>query len=123
MTHVITSLCLRDNACMDVCPVECINPGDPVDQWPTFYIDPQTCIDCGACVPECPFNAIFPADEVPSAYVAMGGELINQGGLSGKYEAINHYGDTVILNTTRILAAGEMVDLTGSIKNNSDFYK
>ena len=73
MTHVITSLCLRDNGCIDVCPVECINPGEPAEQWPTFYVDPGTCIDCGACVPECPFSAIFPDDEVPSAYRAVGG--------------------------------------------------
>ena len=32
MTHIITSLCLRDNACMSVCPVECINPGNPADK-------------------------------------------------------------------------------------------
>ena len=33
MTHIITSLCLTDNACMAaVCPVECIKPGDPADQ-------------------------------------------------------------------------------------------
>lgn len=31
MTHIITSLCLRDNGCMDVCPVECINPGETID--------------------------------------------------------------------------------------------
>ena len=24
MTHIITSLCLRDSGCVDVCPVECI---------------------------------------------------------------------------------------------------
>ena len=29
MTHIITSLCLRDGACMEVCPVECIVPGKP----------------------------------------------------------------------------------------------
>ncbi len=39
MTHVITSLCLRDNGCADVCPVECIQPGTPVEQWPTYYIE------------------------------------------------------------------------------------
>ena len=60
MAHVITSLCLRDSACVDVCPVECIVGGKPEAQWPWFYIDPATCIDCGACVPECPFEAIFP---------------------------------------------------------------
>jgi ferredoxin len=32
MAHIITSLCLTDNACMAVCPVECIKPGDPADQ-------------------------------------------------------------------------------------------
>ena len=35
MTHVITSLCLRDNGCIDVCPVECISPGEPATEWPT----------------------------------------------------------------------------------------
>ncbi|MBI3177439.1 MAG: 4Fe-4S binding protein, partial [Chloroflexi bacterium] len=27
MTHIITSLCLRDGGCVEVCPVECIIPG------------------------------------------------------------------------------------------------
>ena len=45
MTHVITSLCLRDGGCVTVCPVECIVPGKPVEEWPLFYIDPDTCID------------------------------------------------------------------------------
>ncbi len=74
MTHIITSLCLRDSGCVDVCPVECIVPGKPIEEWPWYYIDPETCIDCGACIPECPFEAIFPEDEVPSAYQAKGGE-------------------------------------------------
>ncbi len=34
MTHVITSLCLRDGGCATVCPVECIVPGKPTDQYP-----------------------------------------------------------------------------------------
>jgi ferredoxin len=50
--------------------VECIVPGKPVEEWPWFYIDPDTCIDCGACIPECPFEAIFVEDEVPDAYEA-----------------------------------------------------
>ena len=67
MTHVITSLCLRDNGCLAVCPVECIMPGDSVSEWPTFYIDPSTCIDCGACVPACPVAAIYEShDATPS---------------------------------------------------------
>src|SRR4030081_1005008 len=68
MTHIITSLCLRDGACVEVCPVECIIPGIPESEWPWYFIDPDTCIDCGACVPECPYEAIFPEDEVPQAY-------------------------------------------------------
>ena len=123
MTHVITSLCLRDNGCLAVCPVECIQPGEPAAQWPTFYIDAGTCIDCGACVPECPFHAIFPADEVPSAYKAKGGEFINQIGLTGHYEGTNHHGDSIVLETTRALTAGEIVDLRSSIKDNENFYK
>jgi len=68
MTHIITSLCLRDSGCVDVCPVECIVPGKPQEEWPWYYIDPDTCIDCGACAPECPSDAIFPEDEVPEQY-------------------------------------------------------
>ncbi len=122
MTHVITSLCLRDNGCSDVCPVECIQPGTTAE-WPTFYIDASTCIDCGACVPECPFHAIFPADEVPAAYKAKGGEFINEAGLKGHYEATDHHGKKVVLDTTRALTAGEVLDLRKSIKVNELFFK
>lgn len=68
MTHVITTLCIRDGACVEVCPVECIVPGIPEDEWPLYYIDPDTCIDCGACVPECPVEAIFPEEDLPDEY-------------------------------------------------------
>ena len=64
MTHIITSLCLRDGACVEVCPVECIVPGQPENEWPWYFIDPDTCIDCGACIPECPYEAIFIEEEV-----------------------------------------------------------
>ncbi len=123
MTHVITSLCLRDNGCIAVCPVECIQAGMPVEQWPTFYIDAGTCIDCGACVPECPFHAIYPEEEVPSAYTAKGGEFINCIGLNGRYKAANHHGNDVVLETTRELAAGEVIDLRESIMVNQAYYK
>jgi ferredoxin len=123
MTHVITSLCLRDTGCADVCPVECLQTSDDVSQWPTYYIDPSTCIDCGACVPECPYNAIFPQDEVPSAFRAQGGEIINQLGLTGRYAGKNHRGQSVVLNTTRALAPGEVIDLTGAIQTNEQFFK
>lgn len=123
MTHVITSLCLRDSGCVEVCPVECITPGKPVEEWPWFYIDPDTCIDCGACVPECPYAAIFPEDEVPSAYTAKGTEFISVLELTGHYEGTNHNGDPVVLENTKKLAKGEVVDLTPGTAANIAFYK
>ena len=68
MTHVIFDLCIRDGACVEVCPVECIVPGQPEEEWPWFYIDPETCIDCGACVPECPVDAIRPEEDMETEF-------------------------------------------------------
>ena len=67
MTYVITEPCIgvKDRACVDVCPVDCIYEGE--DQ---LYIHPDECIDCGACEPECPVTAIFPEEEVPPDQVA-----------------------------------------------------
>jgi ferredoxin len=87
--------------------VECIVPGKPQEEWPWYYIDPDTCIDCGACIPECPYEAIFPEDEVPSAYVAKGGEFISLPGETGHWEGKNHQGEPVVLDTVRALAAGD----------------
>jgi ferredoxin len=122
MTHIITSLCLRDSGCVDVCPVECIVPGKPTNEWPWYYIDPDTCIDCGACIPECPFEAIFPEDEVPSAYTAKGDEYLSRVGFSGHYEGTNHHGDAVVLDCVKQLKAGETVDLTEDIQPNYDYF-
>ncbi|HML40741.1 MAG TPA: ferredoxin family protein [Bellilinea sp.] len=126
MSHVITSLCLRDGGCMTVCPVECIVPGKPEAQYPWYYIDPDTCIDCGACVPECPYSAIFPEDEVPASYTAKGGEKLSMpagtAGYGEVYEGVNHDGEAVHLEGTRTLAAGESVDLTEAIDLNRDYF-
>jgi ferredoxin len=127
MTHVITSLCLRDGGCMTVCPVECIVPGKPEDKYPWYYIDPDTCIDCGACVPECPWAAIFPEDDVPSAYKAKGGEKLSQPvgttGFTEVYDGSNHDGEAVHLTATRTLKAGETVDLKKDIAADAAFFK
>lgn len=127
MTHIITSLCLRDGGCMTVCPVECIVPGKPQEEWPWYYIDPDTCIDCGACVPECPYAAIFPEDEVPSEYKAKGGEYQSMpagtAGFDTVYDGTNHDGEAVHLESTRILEAGEVVDLTEDIAANGKFFQ
>ena len=123
MTHIITSLCVRDRGCIDVCPVECMLPGFPLDKWPWIYIDPDTCIDCGACVPECPYLAIFPEDETPTAYTAKGGEYISQVGLTGLFEGTNHHGKPILRETARQLEAGEVIDFTPDIKPHYDFFK
>ncbi len=122
MTHIITSLCLRDRGCIEVCPVDCIVPGQPIEQYPWMYIDPDTCIDCGACVPACPYGAIFPEDDVPSAYTARGGEYISRVGLQGHYEGVNSEGNRVVLDCVRQLEAGEVVDLRQDIQANYDFF-
>ncbi|NPV57121.1 MAG: ferredoxin family protein [Anaerolineae bacterium] len=127
MTHIITSLCLRDGGCKTVCPVDCIVPGKSVDKWPLYYIDADTCIDCGACVPECPFAAIFPEDEVPSPYKAKGGEKISApvgtAGFTETYDGTDHEGNAVHLTAVRTLQAGEEVDLQPDIASNSGFFK
>jgi ferredoxin len=70
MAYVITKVCTRVGDCVEVCPVSCIVPG-PKDsaEWPYFYIDPDTCIDCGACMQACPSDAPFPEDDVPAEHV------------------------------------------------------
>lgn len=68
MTHVITDLCIRDGACVEVCPVSAVVMGEPADEWPWSYVDPELCIDCGSCVPECPTSAIMPEEELPEEY-------------------------------------------------------
>ena len=88
MTHIISSLCLRDAGCVDVCPVECIVPGKPVEEWPWYYIDPDTCIDCGACIPECPYEAIFTEEETPTDFTAQGGSSTWRSDLRSPREAV-----------------------------------
>lgn len=123
MTYVITSLCVRDSGCVEVCPVECIVPGIPQGEYPLYYIDPDTCIDCGACVPACPYNAIFPEADVPAAYTAKGGEYVSRVGLTGHYEGVNEHGVKVVLDTAKQLAAGEVEDLTPDIAANAEYFK
>lgn len=62
MTYVITQDCvdLKDRACVDECPVDCIYEGARM-----LYIHPDECVDCGACEPVCPVEAIYYEDDVP----------------------------------------------------------
>lgn len=54
---------VKDKACLDVCPVDCIYEGER-----TLYIHPDECIDCHACEPACPVEAIYPVDELPGEW-------------------------------------------------------
>ena len=126
MTHIITSLCLRDGACVDVCPVECIIAGKPEEQWPWYLIDPDTCIDCVACVPECPYEAIFPEDEVPEAYTVKAGQYITN--VKEKLPDGAPFSGTVAGHSVNVmnakqLAGGEVLNLREDIPPNYDFFK
>ena len=65
MTYIIAEPCIgvKDTACVDVCPVDCIHPtkneAEEFEKESKLYIDPEECIDCGACEPVCPVEAIF----------------------------------------------------------------
>jgi ferredoxin len=68
MTYVVTSPCIdvKDGACQDVCPVECIYEGGRM-----MYIQPEECIDCGLCLSVCPVDAICSDADVPANEVAF----------------------------------------------------
>ena len=68
MTYVIAEPCIDviDQACVSVCPVDCIHFDQGVDR--ILYIDPDECIDCGACEPECSVEAIRVEDQLPAAW-------------------------------------------------------
>ena len=65
MPYVITEACIdvKDRACVDACPVDCIYEGPA-----QLYIHPVECIDCGACAPVCPVFAIFSEGDVPGEW-------------------------------------------------------
>ena len=53
MAYVIAQPCIgvKDNSCVEVCPVDCIHSTDDADQ---YFINPDECIDCGVCAEVCP---------------------------------------------------------------------
>ena len=83
MTYVIAQPCvdLKDKACVEECPVDCIYEGDRM-----LYIHPDECVDCGACEPVCPVEAIFYEDDVPTQwkdYTAANAEFFDDLGSPG----------------------------------------
>src|SRR5919106_2196311 len=65
VTYVIAEPCvdLKDKACIEECPVDCIYEGKR-----SLYIHPDECVDCGACEPVCPVEAIFFEDALPNEW-------------------------------------------------------
>ncbi len=126
MTHVITALCLRDGGCVIVCPVECIVPGEPFDEWPWFYIDPDTCIDCGACVSECPYDAIYNEAYLPDVFIATGTERISMPKGTPRcdepHECEDYEGNPVHLENTRLLEEGEVFPIHDAVPENARFF-
>jgi ferredoxin len=81
MVYVIAQPCIdvKDKACLDVCPIDCIYEGDR-----SLYIHPDECIDCQACEPVCPVEAIFPEAELPDewgAYTKINAEFFDTANL------------------------------------------
>lgn len=63
MAYIIGEDCVdvKDRACVDECPVDCIYEGNRM-----LYIQTDECVDCGACEPACPVEAIFYEDDIPA---------------------------------------------------------
>ncbi|KAA3605176.1 MAG: ferredoxin family protein [Planctomycetota bacterium] len=76
MPFVIGEKCLGERyaTCVEVCPVECIHPGQYQGQ-DFMIIDPEECIDCAVCKPECPVDAIFEDEEAPEEWIRINAEL------------------------------------------------
>lgn len=73
MAYVIAEHCagVKDTACVDVCPVDCIHPRKDEAVFADaqqLYIDEANCICCAACVPVCPVSAIYLAEELPEKW-------------------------------------------------------
>ncbi len=76
MTWVITKLCREcvDMSCVEVCPVDCIHPGEYRDEV-FMVIHPDNCIDCELCKPACPIDAIVETEEESPEWAEINAEL------------------------------------------------
>src|ERR1700748_1636073 len=116
MAYVIAEPCIgtKDNACVDVCPVDCIHPrkGETESAAETqLYINPTECIDCGACVPVCPVTAIFALEDLPEKwqrFTAVNAELYANKAEVRQWSGLSVEGSVVSckLNLDDVAAAG-----------------
>ena len=60
---------VKDKACVDECPVDCIYEGERM-----LYTHPHECAECGTCEPVCPVEAIFYEDDVPEQWAQFTAE-------------------------------------------------
>ena len=76
MAYIIAEPCIdvKDRACVDVCPVDCIYAGDHEGE-KFMVIDPEICITCGACLPVCPVGAIVESEDFDPEYARINKEL------------------------------------------------
>tara|TARA_R110000824_G_C14790235_1_gene633160 strand:- start:304 stop:564 length:261 start_codon:yes stop_codon:yes gene_type:complete len=79
MTFVIQGECVgvKDAACVEVCPVECIYEAEPQEKYKNLpmFIHPEECIDCLACESECPVEAIRVDDEAEEPWITLNSQL------------------------------------------------
>jgi ferredoxin len=98
----------------------------PVDMYPTYYIDPEVCIDCGACETECPNNAIYDIALVPADFTAAGGERISMPlgtpGFAEKYVGTDSNDNPFELPATRELEKEETIDLSTAVAANANYF-
>ena len=79
MTFVIQEECVgvKDGACVDVCPVDCIYEVEPQEKFKNLpmFIHKDECIDCYACETACPVEAIRIIDDAEEPWIAINAEL------------------------------------------------
>jgi ferredoxin len=87
MTYVIQEPCVgvKDTACVEVCPVDCIYETDPKESTGMLpmFIHNEECIDCGACEPECPVDAIRVDDEAEEKWTEINLTLSEERDIDG----------------------------------------
>lgn len=57
MAYIITDECIACGACIDECPVGCIEEKDG-----KIVINKDSCADCGSCAEVCPVDAPKPEE-------------------------------------------------------------
>ena len=73
MSTVISDLCVKCGACIDICPVQAIK-----DTETQMVVNPDTCIDCGMCISECPNGAALNDSEADQKWIDFNKEKSNE---------------------------------------------